>query len=163
VLQSQRLRDKSAHRPSHDTCTLETECLDYVRAIIRELRDIEWISVVGRATDPAVVEEDELVGRREPMDERRIPVGARRSEPVQKQKRAAISNSAINDLRAIDLDRRCRISFHRTNSTIEASRHLAESVNPQMVNSRSTEQPAWQRNPIFEFFASLKLAGVLLR
>jgi hypothetical protein len=31
-----------------------------------------------------------------------------------------------------------------------------------MANSRSTEQPAWQRNPIFEFFASLKLAVVLL-
>ena len=30
------------------------------------------------------------------------------------------------------------------------------------MNSRSTEQPAWQRNPIFEFFASLKLAVVLL-
>jgi cytochrome c biogenesis factor len=28
--------------------------------------------------------------------------------------------------------------------------------------SRSTEQPAWQRNPIFEFFSSLKLAVVLL-
>jgi hypothetical protein len=31
-----------------------------------------------------------------------------------------------------------------------------------MANSRSSEQPAWQRNPIFEFFASLKLAVVLL-
>src|SRR5438876_1656964 len=31
-----------------------------------------------------------------------------------------------------------------------------------MVNSDSTEQPAWQRNPVFEFFASLKLAVVLL-
>src|SRR5438132_12576216 len=31
-----------------------------------------------------------------------------------------------------------------------------------MTNSSSTEQPAWQRNPIFEFFASLKLAVVLL-
>src|SRR6476660_3549861 len=31
-----------------------------------------------------------------------------------------------------------------------------------MAKSRSTEQPAWQRNPIFEFFASLKLAVVLL-
>jgi hypothetical protein len=31
-----------------------------------------------------------------------------------------------------------------------------------MANSDSTEQPAWQRNPIFEFFASLKLAVVLL-
>src|SRR5256714_4526144 len=28
--------------------------------------------------------------------------------------------------------------------------------------SSSTEQPAWQRNPVFEFFASLKLAVVLL-
>jgi hypothetical protein len=31
-----------------------------------------------------------------------------------------------------------------------------------MANSNSSEQPAWQRNPLFEFFASLKLAVVLL-
>jgi hypothetical protein len=31
-----------------------------------------------------------------------------------------------------------------------------------MITSNSSEQPAWQRNPIFEFFASLKLAVVLL-
>ncbi len=31
-----------------------------------------------------------------------------------------------------------------------------------MANSNSSEQPAWQRNPVFEFFASLKLAVVLL-
>ncbi len=31
-----------------------------------------------------------------------------------------------------------------------------------MANSNSTEQSAWQRNPAFEFFASLKLAVVLL-
>ena len=31
-----------------------------------------------------------------------------------------------------------------------------------MADSNSTEQPAWQRNPVFEFFASLKLAVVLL-
>jgi hypothetical protein len=31
-----------------------------------------------------------------------------------------------------------------------------------MATSNSSEQPAWQRNPIFEFFASLKLAVVLL-
>jgi hypothetical protein len=31
-----------------------------------------------------------------------------------------------------------------------------------MANSGSTEKPAWQRNSIFEFFASLKLAVVLL-
>jgi len=31
-----------------------------------------------------------------------------------------------------------------------------------MANSNSSDQPAWQRNPVFEFFASLKLAVVLL-
>jgi hypothetical protein len=31
-----------------------------------------------------------------------------------------------------------------------------------MARSNSSEQPAWQRNPVFEFFASLKLAVVLL-
>ena len=50
----------------------------------------------------------------------------------------------------------------RKNSTIEASLHLAEDVDLLMANSSSTEQPAWQRNPVFEFFASLKLAVVLL-
>src|SRR5437899_6190662 len=45
---------------------------------------------------------------------------------------------------------------------LECNIILAESVNRQMVNSDSTEQPAWQRNPVFEFFASLKLAVVLL-
>src|SRR6266446_2505963 len=32
----------------------------------------------------------------------------------------------------------------------------------RMGHSNSPEQPAWQRNPVFEFFASLKLAVVLL-
>src|SRR6266403_3222723 len=32
----------------------------------------------------------------------------------------------------------------------------------RMANSNASEQPAWQRNPVFEFFASLKLAVVLL-
>src|SRR5256885_16135513 len=31
-----------------------------------------------------------------------------------------------------------------------------------MANWNSSEHPAWQRNPLFEFFASLKLAVVLL-
>src|SRR5437763_10282804 len=31
-----------------------------------------------------------------------------------------------------------------------------------MANSNSSEHPAWQRNPLFELFASLKLAVVLL-
>src|SRR5256714_15461186 len=32
----------------------------------------------------------------------------------------------------------------------------------RMGHSNSQEQPVWQRNPVFEFFASLKLAVVLL-
>src|ERR1700693_2330123 len=58
-------------------------------------------------------------------------------------------------------------------SHLECAVILAEDVDPGMTNSNSSEQPvrqsdglvprrAWQRNPIFEFFASLKLAVVLL-
>src|SRR5919197_328172 len=45
---------------------------------------------------------------------------------------------------------------------VEARRQLAESVNLRMAIPNSSEQPAWQRNSIFEFLGSLKLAGVLL-
>ena len=44
----------------------------------------------------------------------------------------------------------------------ERDRVLAEDVDLRMANSNSSEQPTWQRNPVFEFFASLKLAVVLL-
>ena len=44
----------------------------------------------------------------------------------------------------------------------EGMRLLAESIDLRMATSNSSERPAWQRNPIFEFFASLKLAVVLL-
>ena len=106
MLQRERLRDKSAHRPSQYACALETERLDYMRGIVCELGDVEWLSVVARAADPAVIEQDELVGRPEPINERRIPVGARRGEAVQDQKRSAFPNSAITNLRALDRDRR---------------------------------------------------------
>jgi hypothetical protein len=45
---------------------------------------------------------------------------------------------------------------------LEAHRQLAECVDLGMEISNSSQQPSWQRNPIFEFFASLKLAVVLL-
>jgi len=48
------------------------------------------------------------------------------------------------------------------NSAIERGIILAEDVDLRMENSNSSDQPAWQRNPIFQFFASLKLAVVLL-
>src|SRR5882724_9410336 len=78
---------------------------------------------------------------------------------------------AISDHRK----KRCDGQIHGGNSSYE--RHaagrsdaidlehdiiLAEDVDLLMANSNSSEQPAWQRNPVFEFFASLKLAVVLL-
>jgi hypothetical protein len=39
---------------------------------------------------------------------------------------------------------------------------LAENVDLRMAKTNRLEQPAWMRNPIFEFFASLKLAVLLL-
>jgi len=45
---------------------------------------------------------------------------------------------------------------------VECAPILAEDVDLRMANSNASEQPAWQRNRVFEFFASLKLAVVLL-
>jgi hypothetical protein len=67
--QGQRLRDESAHGPSQYARTLEAERLDYMCGIISELGDVEWFSVISRTADPAVIEEDELVRRRESIDE----------------------------------------------------------------------------------------------
>jgi hypothetical protein len=104
VLQGQRLSDEAAHGPPKDAYALETERLDYVCGIIREASDIEWPPVVGRTADPAVIEKNHLVVRREPVDEQRIPVGTRRTESVQNQKWATIPKSPINNFRAIDFD-----------------------------------------------------------
>src|SRR5436309_13990914 len=82
MLQGERLSDKSAHRPSQHAHALETERLDYVSGVISEPGDVEWPPVVGRTADPAVVQKDHLVGGCEPMDEQRIPIGARCSESV---------------------------------------------------------------------------------
>src|SRR6202008_975921 len=50
----------------------------------------------------------------------------------------------------------------RNASRLERSIVLAEDVDLRMANSSLIQQPPWQRNPIFEFFASLKLAVGLL-
>ena len=78
VIQSERLGDEPAHRPSEHACTLEVERLDHLRRVVRQLGDIERPSVVSGCTDAAVVEEEELVGGGEAVDKQRIPVGARR-------------------------------------------------------------------------------------
>jgi hypothetical protein len=106
VLQGESLSDESAHRPPEYAWALHVKHLDYSRGIIGELVDTKWPSVVRGGTDPAIVNEDELVGRREHVNKRRIPVRACRGEAVQDYKRSAISNSTISDFRVIDWDRR---------------------------------------------------------
>src|SRR6266478_5606314 len=49
-----------------------------------------------------------------------------------------------------------------TNSAIERDIILAEDVDLRMANSNSSARPIWQKNPLFRFFASLKLAVALL-
>src|SRR6266478_177438 len=49
-----------------------------------------------------------------------------------------------------------------TNSAIERDIILAEDVDLRMANSNSSARPVWQKNPLFRFFASLKLAVALL-
>jgi hypothetical protein len=61
VLQGESLSDESAHRPPEYAWALHVEHLDYSRGIIAELVDTEWPSVVRGGTDPAIVNEDELV------------------------------------------------------------------------------------------------------
>jgi hypothetical protein len=92
------------HRPSEYAWALHVEHLDYSRGIIGELVDTKSPGVVRGGTDPAIVNENELVGRREHINKRRIPVRTRRGEAVQDYKRSAISNSAISDSSAINLD-----------------------------------------------------------
>ena len=82
MLQGERLDNETPHRPSEHVCPLDTEHLDYSRGIIGELGNIKWPSVVCGATDSAIVEEDELVGRREPVDKRGIPVCTCRAETI---------------------------------------------------------------------------------
>jgi hypothetical protein len=61
-------------------------------------------------------------------------------------------------------NRSANVKSARGSDAIHLERNiiLAEDVDLRMANSNSPEQPAWQRNPIVEFFASLKLAVVLL-
>jgi hypothetical protein len=44
----------------------------------------------------------------------------------------------------------------------ERNHLLAENIDLRMAGSTSSSRPQWQRNPLFKFFASLKLAVILL-
>ena len=83
IVEGECLRDESAHRPSEHAYSLELERLDHPRRVAGEFGDVEWRSIVVGAADAAVVEEDNLVAGREPINERWVPVGARRGEPVE--------------------------------------------------------------------------------
>jgi hypothetical protein len=45
---------------------------------------------------------------------------------------------------------------------VESAALLAENTRPRMAAPSSSSRPSWQRNPVFRFFSSLKLAVVLL-
>jgi hypothetical protein len=70
VLQGKCLRGKSAHRPSHYPHALETECLDDKRGVVGKRDNVEWLPVIRGAADPVIVEQEQLVVRRESVDER---------------------------------------------------------------------------------------------
>jgi len=104
VLQGESQGNETTHRPSEQACALDTEHLNYSRGIVRKLGNIKWLSIVCGATDSAIVQENELVGRREPVDKRGIPVRTCRSETIQDHEWPAMTNSAITDLRPSDLE-----------------------------------------------------------
>ena len=90
--------------PTHHTRALDAEGLDYMRGISSKLRDVERLSIICRAADAAVVQQDQFVRRRECINKRRIPVCTCRTEAIQDDKRSALPDSAINDSSAIKLD-----------------------------------------------------------
>src|SRR5205807_4688618 len=109
---------------------LEIECIDHAGCIIGEPCDVERFPIVSRATDPAVVDEDQLVRRRETINERRLPIGGGRGKAVQNEQRQAIPNTTIGNLCTIDLDcsrwltghgRRQEITSRASKSTLCAS------------------------------------------
>src|SRR5439155_8914823 len=96
---------------------------------------------------------------RKPLGERQVPrVRAIRQRPGDGGSSAAPSLMLESGREAVIIRHRpAERSIH-----LEPRSILAEDVDLRMANSNSSEQPAWQRNPIFEFFASLRLAVVLL-
>src|SRR5438093_12383290 len=57
----------------------------------------------------------------------------------------------------VDLASRSEIAIH-----LERSLIFAENVDLRMPATNSSSRPNWQRNALFKFFASLKLAVILL-
>ena len=111
--QSEGLGDESAHRPTQHAHTLEPERLDHARGVVGELVDIEWRAVIRGSANAAVVEEDELVGRRQPFDERGIPIGTGRGQAIENQQRSPAPKPMERDSPAIDQDCPYRITGHQ--------------------------------------------------
>jgi len=81
---------------------IDTESLDYTRGIIGKLCYLERLSIVCRAADTAVVQQDEFVGRCESISERWAPVCTRHTEAIQDHKRRTFPDDATNNLSAIN-------------------------------------------------------------
>jgi hypothetical protein len=73
-----------------------------MRGVLGKPGDVEWLSIIARARDPAVIEQNELLDGCESIDERRVPVLVCRGEAIQHQKGSASANWTISDLNAID-------------------------------------------------------------
>jgi hypothetical protein len=100
--------------PIDHPSTLQLKRLDHPRGVVCELGDIELRSVVCGGADAAVVEEDDLVGGSELVDERGVPVGARRRQPVKDDQRSPLPTATVGDSSAIDRDCRNSLSGHPT-------------------------------------------------
>jgi hypothetical protein len=112
MLQSNGLGDESPHRPPQNAHALELERRDHSLSVVCELVDIEWRAIIRGSANAAIVEEDEFVGRHQPFDERRIPIGAGRGQPIENQQRSPVPKPTVSDSSAIDRDCPYRITGH---------------------------------------------------
>src|SRR5439155_17188595 len=113
---------------------LEIERVDHSRGVVCELADIEWSSIIGGSANAAVIEEDQFVGRRQPFDERGIPVGTGCGQPIEDQQRSPAPAPTVSKPPPIDRDRPYWITGHlrpskatlRTSSSHAASSWLSK-------------------------------------
>src|SRR6266496_1285657 len=112
MLKGKHLGDESPHRPPQHTHTLELKRLDHSRGVVRELADIEWNSIICGSANAAIIEEDQLVGRRQPFDERGIPVGTGCGQPIEDQQRSPAPAPTVSEPPPTDRDRPYWVTGH---------------------------------------------------
>ena len=107
--QDQLLGDMAAEREPEEVDPLQAERIDEGDRIPCHIRDVLW-NRAGRATDAAVVQEDDLAVPREAVDEQRVPaveVAAEVLQHHQRQRvRLGIPEAAIGERDVAYLDRK---------------------------------------------------------